>query len=62
MKAKVDAEKCCGCGPCEEICPEVFEIRDDIAVVKADPVPPSAEATCKEAMANCPSEAITIEE
>ena len=33
MKVKLDAELCSGCGPCEEICPEVFEIVDDVARV-----------------------------
>ncbi len=36
MKAKVDAELCTGCGPCVDICPEVFELGDDIAEVKGD--------------------------
>lgn len=61
MKAKVDAEKCCGCGPCEQICPEVFEIVGDVAVVKGDSVPAGAEETCREAMESCPTEAIEIE-
>jgi ferredoxin len=62
MKAKVDEDLCCGCGPCEEICPEVFKIEDGVAKVQADPVPPDVEATCREAMENCPTEAIAIEE
>ena len=61
MKVKVDAELCSGCGPCEEICPEVFEIVDDVARVKGDCVPSEVEDTCREAMENCPTEAISIE-
>ena len=62
MKAVVVADDCTGCGLCVETCPEVFEMKDDdIAIVKADPVPAGAEATAKEAAEDCPSEAIKIE-
>jgi len=62
MKARVDADECIGCGLCQETCPEVFELKDDLAVVKVDPVPAEAEASCREAADSCPVEAITIEE
>ena len=62
MKAKVDESLCCGCGPCEDICPEVFEIVDGIAKVKVKAVPAALEPKCREAQENCPTEAITIEE
>jgi ferredoxin len=62
MQAKVDESLCCGCGPCEDICPEVFEIVDGIAKVKVKSVPPASEAKCREAEENCPTEAITIED
>jgi uncharacterized OsmC-like protein/ferredoxin len=42
MKAHVDPELCTGCGPCEEICPEVFQINEDVATVKCDVVPEDA--------------------
>ncbi len=62
MKAKVDAETCIGCGMCEGTCPEVFEMDGELAVVKADPVPPAAEETCQAAADDCPVDAISIEE
>ena len=60
MKAIVDAETCTACGLCEDICPEVFEVTDDVATVKLDPVPSEYEDSCREAMESCPVEAISL--
>lgn len=62
MKAKVDPELCIGCGLCADTCPEVFEMKDDKAVAKVNPVPAGSEEKCKEAKDNCPVEAIIVEE
>ena len=62
MKAKVDKDSCIGCGLCEATSPEVFAMDDNVAVVKADPVPAGAEESAKEAAESCPTGAITIEE
>lgn len=61
MKAIVDKETCIGCGLCEATCPEVFVMEESVAVVKAAPVPPEAEASCREAADGCPVQAITTE-
>lgn len=61
MKAKVDPELCVGCGLCIDICPEVFEMKDDKAVVIVDVVPADKEDACKHAKDECPTEAIIIE-
>jgi len=61
MKAKVDKDTCTGCGLCVDTCPEVFEMGDDTVKVIADPVPAAAAGSCKEAAADCPVEAITVE-
>ena len=62
MKATVDPDTCIGCGLCEEICPEVFELADDdLAVVKVDQVPAEVADACREAAEQCPVEAISIE-
>lgn len=63
MRVVVDPEACDGCGPCVEVCPQVFEVLEgeNVARVKLDPVPPDAEEACRTAADNCPTEAITIE-
>jgi ferredoxin len=62
MKAVVDEETCTGCGLCEETCPEVFELQDEVAKVKENPVPSDKEKSCREAAEECPVDAISIEE
>jgi ferredoxin len=62
MKAEVDPELCAGCGLCEEVCPEVFEMTDHAARVKVDEVPRGSEETCREAAEGCPMDAISIDE
>ncbi len=61
MKVKVDPELCTGCELCVETCPEVFEMEDDVAVVKVDEVPADEEDCTQEAADDCPAEAIIIE-
>ncbi len=56
----VDQDTCIGCGACVELCPEVFELRDDKAWVigpeKCD------SCNCQEAADSCPVDAITLGE
>ena len=59
MKARVDEDLCIGCGICPEVAPELFEMgSDDKAHPKVDPIPPNAEAACKDAADQCPQAAI----
>ena len=60
MKAIVDENLCIGCGICEAVCPDVFELVDGIAKVKTTPVPATAEDECREAAEGCPVEAISL--
>ncbi|MBO1225414.1 MAG: ferredoxin [Candidatus Scalindua sediminis] len=62
MKAIVNQDECTGCELCVQTCPEVFEMQDDLAVVKANEVPADAEETCRQAVEECPVECISIEE
>ncbi len=62
MKAKVDQDTCIGCALCAQICPEVFRMEGDKAVVFVAIVPKKVEDACKEAADECPVTAITIEE
>ena len=59
MRVTINHDQCIGDGICVDICPEVFEMRDDgLAYVIADPVPDGMEAKVKEAVESCPTEAI----
>jgi len=62
MKVEVDHEICIGDGVCVDICPDVFEMRDDnLAYLKVQgEVPGNLEECCKEACDACPVEAIKI--
>jgi len=50
-----------GCGMCAQACPEVYEMKNDKAVVIAESVPKEAEEKVKQAASECPVEAIKVE-
>lgn len=61
MKVVVDPDICLGCGICEGICPDVFSLAaNPFAVVLLDPVPEQYHADVKDAVEQCPEEAISI--
>ena len=63
MRVFVDADTCLGCGICEGIAPDVFTLGSEPhATVLLDPVPENLWADVREAVDQCPEEAISIEE
>ncbi len=59
MKVLVN-DDCTACAICEDICPEVFEMGDEKAEVKVDPIPADLEEKVREAAEECPTESIEI--
>jgi ferredoxin len=60
MKEVWIEDSCVGCGTCVEICPEVFELNGEMAVVKRD-ADLSLKEKIIEASEACPVEAIVYE-
>jgi ferredoxin len=61
MKVVVDSETCLGCGVCESIAPDIFNLGDEIyAKVIMNPVPEQMRGVVEEAISECPEEAIMI--
>jgi len=62
MKVSINKEDCVGCGLCADGCPDVFEMPEDVAAVKAEEVLENLVNAVKEAAENCPVDAIIISE
>lgn len=62
MKAKVNKDQCIGCGACQAIVPDVFEIEDDgLACAKGEVTDENKEDVI-DASESCPTGAIKVEE
>ncbi|MDI6840744.1 MAG: ferredoxin [bacterium] len=61
MRIIIDKEACSGCGVCESLCPDVFQVQED---EKAHIVNPEGcdGCDCQEVVDSCPTEAISIQE
>lgn len=60
MRVEVDQDLCISCGACIDICPEVFDWNDDEkAQAIAEDVPSEHEEQTKEAIEDCPTNAIS---
>ena len=63
MRVFVDPDLCMGCGVCESIAPDIFELGDELhAKVIMDPISEKFRFVVEEAIAECPEVAITITE
>ena len=64
MKVKIDYDLCMGDGHCSEVCPEVFAYDDEKteARVIVDEIPSSLEERVKQAIKECDTGAIIVEE
>ncbi len=59
MKLKVNKDLCIGCGACQAVCPEVFEIEDDgFAGVIVDEIKEELKEDAIDAKEGCPTGAI----
>lgn len=62
MKPTVNKEICIGCGSCTSLCPEVFELGDDMkSYLKKGAELDKNEKCIKEAVDTCPVQAISME-
>jgi len=62
MKVRVNDDDCVGDGVCAEVCPEVFKMEGDKAIVKKEDVPPELEDLIRRASESCPADAIFLDE
>jgi ferredoxin len=60
MKVKIDADLCTACGLCTDSVPQVFKMGKDVAEVVNPDVPANLEGAVKDAVSDCPAEAILI--
>ena len=59
MKAKVIRYNCIGCGACQAIAPNIFEIDDEgLSITKVKEVPADEAENFNDALESCPTGAI----
>ena len=63
VRVHVDPEACTGHGRCYSLSPDVFGADDDgHCLLASEEVPPGLEEQARRGAANCPEQAITVEE
>ena len=63
MKVKVNRDACIGCGACQVIAPNLFELDEEgISKALVDEVEEQEEEIARDASDSCPTAAIEIEE
>ena len=59
MKVKVNQDACIGCGACQAICEDVFEINDEgVSTVKCETIEDDVKDAVVDAIDSCPTAAI----
>jgi ferredoxin len=58
----VDEDTCIGCGTCEGICPEVFQLNEQKGVSEVIKPEGGPEDLIQDAIDSCPAEAISWQE
>ena len=58
MKVRVNEDECIGCGYCEGVCEEVFNLEDGVSHVIASEIKDALIDTVHEAIEGCPTGAI----
>ena len=58
MKLKLNKDKCIGCGACEAIAPDYFQVIGGVCSLKKSEVKKEDEESVKEAIECCPTQAI----
>lgn len=59
-KITIDETKCIGCGACQAIAPEVYEVIDGLAVVHEDQINEENYESALDAASGCPVDAIVV--
>jgi ferredoxin len=62
MKTAIYPDKCIGCTLCATLCPDIYKMEEDKAVVRISVIQGELVACAKNAAAQCPVEAIEITE
>ena len=64
MKVVVNQNNCIGCGACEGICPEIFQINDEglSSVIGKEEDFPNYKDEIRDAVDSCPTSAIECTE
>lgn len=60
MKAIIDQDACIGCGLCEQVASEIYEMQGDKAVAKLEDIPQDKVEDAKSAADQCPVDAIIV--
>lgn len=61
-RVTIDQDECIGCGTCEELCPDVFQMNDETDLAEVILAEGGPEGQIEEAIESCPVECIHWQE